>query len=115
MEFKVVNGTEMNSIGEPTGYKWGDTTIHVIATDENGLAGKLSLIAPTHAEAAYVREDLRGTTLLSRLEAKMEEAARKQGITSLLAFQLVGDEDMERYLAGFDFKLMPIVVWQKEI
>lgn len=83
----------------------------ILANDENGIAGRVFLMSPTHVEGPWVRGDLRGSTLAARLMFRAEQEAKDCGITRLFAY--AASDELADYLSRLGYKKEPYTVWSK--
>lgn len=85
----------------------------ILANDENGIAGRVFLMSPTHVEGPWVRGDLRGSTLLARLMFRAEQEAKDCGISKLFVY--AANEELADYAKRLGYQKEPYTVWTKEL
>lgn len=90
-----------------------DQSIVLVARNDTRIIGRISLMAPTHAEGIYIEPEYRGKQLFSRLMGAVEIEARSEGITKLFAYAI--DGKIENYLLRTGYQLLPWSVLVKEL
>jgi hypothetical protein len=87
-----------------------DKSIVIVAKNANEIVGRLLLVSPAHVEGAWVREDFRNGFVLARMMEKLEEEAKREGLSKLMAY---GNPINEDYLERLYFTRIPLTVWEK--
>lgn len=90
-----------------------DASIVLVARNDSRIVGRISLMAPTHAEGIYIEPEYRGKQLFSRLMAAVEIEAKAEGITELFAYAI--NSQIENYLLRTGYRLRPWSVFSKEL
>lgn len=89
------------------------SSVAVVAKDGDEIVGRIFLIQPVHTECPWVREDLRGGTLLKRLTDAIEKEAKDRGVKKLFAFG--ASDQMESYISRLGYQKQPLTVWIKDL
>jgi N-acetylglutamate synthase-like GNAT family acetyltransferase len=87
-----------------------DKSIVVVAKKNTEIIGRLLLVSPAHVEGAWVRDDFRNGFVLARMMEKLEEEAKREGLSKLMAY---GNPINEDYLERLYFTRIPLTVWEK--
>ena len=77
------------------------------------IVARTMLIRPFHVEGTWIAESFRHGTTGFRLLRKLEEEARKAGLTKMLAY--AGEKRIEDYLERIGYKKSVLTVWEKEL
>jgi N-acetylglutamate synthase-like GNAT family acetyltransferase len=88
-------------------------SVALVFKQEGEIVGRVFLLAPTHVEGPWVREDLRGGLIGHRLMESAEQEAKSRGITKLFAY--AADDKLANYLDRMGYQKQPFTVWAKEI
>jgi N-acetylglutamate synthase-like GNAT family acetyltransferase len=89
------------------------TSVALVAKQDGEIVGRIFLLAPTHVEGPWIREDLRGGLILNQLVATAEREAKSRGISKVFAY--AADDKLAGYIARLGYQKEPYTVWTKEI
>lgn len=85
----------------------------LVAEQDGQIVGRTMLMAPTHIEGTWVREDQRGGFLGKRLLDGIEAEAKKTGISRLFAY--AADVMVAHYLRRLGYQPVEVTVFYKDI
>lgn len=88
-------------------------SIVLVAKVGDEIVARMFLLGVAHVEGTWIKPEVRSGILLKRLMNRMEEEARKIGITTLLAYS--ESDEVDSYLERLHFSRSPLHIWKKEV
>lgn len=91
-----------------------ESSIVILAKDENEIIGRTMLIRPWHVEGTWLKEGRRRGIVGSMMFKRMEVEAKSEGITKLMSYAMT--PEVEDYLIRLGYvKNEAVTVWTKDI
>ena len=120
MRIEILTGDEARAAGydaqlDGKEIVWPSDSLVVYAHDDQGVAGRTSLIELPHIEGTAVREDKRGGRLAAQLITTLEETAKQFGRSHVFAFALDDQPEVSDYLRRFGYERFPVEVFVKNL
>lgn len=90
-----------------------ENSIVIVARNGTEIIGRTMMIRPFHVEGTWIHPQFRHGTTGIRMMRKLEEEAKKAGLTWMIAY--AADPKIENYIERLGYSKSPLTVWVKEI
>lgn len=90
-----------------------DQSVAIVAAKDDRIVGRILLVAPAHVEGIWIDDRERGGRVMKALVDKIENEAKKQGISTVFAYAV--DSQMEDYISRLGYEKQPWTVWRKNL